>query len=220
MTLQGGVSSGPPRSQRPRVLAFAGSLREGSFNHRLAMLAASAAQSAGADVTLIRLRDYALPLYDADLESALPPPGLPSPAIALKRLFWEHQGLLLACPEYNSSITAVLKNALDWVSRPGGWAESGRSGPEPRLSAFAGKVAGLMSASPGVLGGLRGLAHVRQILTNLTVLVLPEQISVPRAGSAFLDGDGSTGKLADAAQQAAIERIATQVVRTVERLAV
>lgn len=194
-----------------KILALAGSLREGSWNHKLVGLGAQGARSAGAEVTVVRLRDFAMPIYDADDEAAR---GLPEGAIALKRLFWEHQGLLIACPEYNSSLPAALKNALDWVSRPGGWEASGKAGKEPKLSAFTDKIAGIMSTSPGVLGGLRALTHLRSILTNMTVLVLPEQIAVPRADQAFLP----TGKLADAGHQAVVERIGATLAKTVERL--
>lgn len=194
-----------------KLLAFAGSLRDGSWNHKLIELAAAGARGAGAHVTVVRLRDYPMPIYNADDEAVH---GLPEHALRLKRLLWEHQGLLIACPEYNSSLPAALKNAIDWVSRPGGWEAAGRTGKEPRLSAFADKVAGIMSTSPGVLGGLRGLAHLRSILTNMTVLVLPEQIAVPRADQAFTP----EGALADASMAAVVERIGATLAKTVERL--
>jgi chromate reductase, NAD(P)H dehydrogenase (quinone) len=173
----------------PKILAFAGSTRTESFNKKLARIAVEGARAAGADVTLIDLRDYPLPLFDGDLEAAH---GLPEKARDLKALFLAHDGLLLSCPEYNSSITAVLKNTIDWVSRP--------VPNEPPLAGFTGKIASLMSASPGALGGLRGLVHVRAILGNIGVIVLPEQIAVSRAGDAFDD----QGRLKDAKQQAAI----------------
>lgn len=204
-------------SPTPRLLAFAGSLREGSFNHQLVQVAVAGARGAGAEVTLIRLRDFPMPIYDGDLESAS---GLPEHALRLKRLFWSHQGLLISSPEYNSSLPGALKNALDWVSRPGGWADAPWSadGPkperEPKLSAFAGKLAGIMSASPGVLGGVRALAHLRSILGNMTVLVVPEQHGVARAHEAFMP----TGKLTDAAQQVIVERIGATVATTCARL--
>ena len=133
-----------------KILAFAGSLRAGSFNKTLVKLGVHAARNAGAEVTLIDLKEYPLPLYDGDLEDSL---GLPENGRKLKDLFLAHQGLLLACPEYNSSISAVLKNTIDWVSRP-------VPGERP-LGCFEGKVAGLMSASPGAFGGMRGLTVVR-----------------------------------------------------------
>ncbi|MBX3468308.1 MAG: NAD(P)H-dependent oxidoreductase [Planctomycetes bacterium] len=187
----------------PRILAFAGSTRAGSWNKKLAAIAAEGARAAGGEVTLIDLRDFPLPLYDGDLEEA---EGLPEKAVELKRLFNEHHGLLLACPEYNSSITAVLKNAIDWVSRsaPG----------EPSLAAFTGKVAGLVSASPGQLGGLRGLVTVRSILSNIGVLVVPDQVAVGKAHEAF----DEQGALKDARQAQRVQRVAAEVVRVAGRL--
>lgn len=159
----------------PRILAFAGSLRTHSLNKKLVRYAAEMAKAEGAEITTIDLRDYPLPLFDGDLEER---EGLPENAKKLKAMFREHDGLLIASPEYNSSITAVLKNAMDWVSRA-------ESEGEPSLVAFRGKVAALMSASPGALGGLRGLVHLRVILGNLGVIVLPEQVAVPKAHEAF-----------------------------------
>ena len=187
----------------PRILAFAGSTRTASLNKKLARIAADAATKAGAEVTLIDLRDFPMPLYDGDLQER---DGIPEPARRLKELFLAHAGLLLACPEYNSSITGVLKNAIDWVSRsaPG----------EATLAAFTGKAAALCSASPGALGGLRGLVHVRSILGNIGVLVLPEQVAVPRAGEAF----AADGKLADPKLQGAIEKLAGRLVTLLRKL--
>jgi chromate reductase, NAD(P)H dehydrogenase (quinone) len=172
-----------------RILAFAGSLRRYSFNKKLVSIAAQGVREAGAEVTVVDLKDFPLPLFDQDLEAEQ---GIPDNGKKLKKHFTDHDGLLIASPEYNSSIPGVLKNAIDWVSRP----ESG----EPPLVAFQGKVATLMSASPGALGGLRGLVHVRAILGNLGVIVLPEQVAVPKAHEAF----GPDGSLLDAKQQAAI----------------
>ena len=186
-----------------RVLAFAGSTRRASFNKRLMAIAAEGARQAGACVTSIDLRDYPLPLYDGDLEAA---EGLPAAGAELKALFKDHDGLLIAAPEYNGSISAVLKNTIDWVSRP---VEG-----EPSLSAFTGKVAGLVAASPGRLGGLRGLVHVRQILSGINVLVIPEQRAVPGAASAF----EADGRLADPDLQAAVEAIGAKVARVAARL--
>ena len=174
----------------PRILAFAGSLRRESFNKKLVPIAAKGARDAGAEVTLIGLEDFPLPLFDQDLEARQ---GMPENGKKLKQLFIDHDGLLIASPEYNSSITAVLKNAIDWVSRPA-------PGERP-LVALRSKVATLMSASPGALGGLRGLVHVRSILSNIGVIVLPDQISVAKAHEAF-NVDGS---LKDSKQQSGIE---------------
>ncbi len=190
-------------STAPRILALAGSTRRDSFNHRLVTIAAAAARAAGAEVTVIRLSDYPLPLFDEDLEAAQ---GAPPAARELKRLMSAQDGFLIAAPEYNSSITAVLKNAIDWVSRP--------APQEPPLVALRGKVAGLLSASPGVLGGLRGLVHVRAILGNLGVLVLPDQVAVARAHEAFTPD----GALKDPPQHAAVEELGRRVAQVAARL--
>lgn len=162
-----------------KILAFAGSARRDSWNLKLVHAAANAARQAGAEVTLLDLNDYALPLYDGDLEAKA---GLPEPAQRLKSLFKSHDGLLIASPEYNSSVSPLLKNTLDWVSRE--W--HGESGLVP----YQDKVAAIMAASPGALGGMRMLPHLRQILNALGVLVLPSQLSVPNATEAF-NQDGS-----------------------------
>jgi chromate reductase, NAD(P)H dehydrogenase (quinone) len=175
---------------QPRILAFAGSLRRESFNKKLVAIAVSGARKVGADVTLIDLKDFPLSLFDQDLETEK---GMPDNGAKLKKLFIDHDGLLIASPEYNSSVTAVLKNTIDWVSRP--------APGEPPLVAFRGKVATLMSASPGALGGLRALVHVRSILGNIGVIVLPDQVAVAGAPQAF-QPDGS---LADPKQQADVE---------------
>jgi chromate reductase, NAD(P)H dehydrogenase (quinone) len=176
----------------PRILAFAGSARRESYNKRLLPIAARGARQAGAEVTVIDLADFPLPLMNQDLEAA---EGLPVQAKQLKQLFLDHQGLLIAAPEYNSSLTPLLKNTLDWVSRsvPG----------EPPLAAYRDKVAALMSASPGALGGLRGLVHLRSMLGNIGVLVLPDQVAVPRAAEAFAADDS----LIDAQQSQRLENL-------------
>jgi len=187
----------------PRILAFAGSTRTDSYNKKLARIAAEGARAAGAEVTLIDLRDYPLPLYDGDLESR---EGLPENARKLKALFKSHDALLISSPEYNSSISGVLKNAIDWVSReaPG----------EKPLECFSGKVAALLSASPGALGGLRGLVTVRSILSSIQVLVLPGQVAVSKAHEAF----APDGSLADAKRKASVEQLAATLVETVRKL--
>jgi len=186
-----------------KILAFAGSLRTESWNHKLVLIAAQAARKAGADVTAIRLADYPLPLMDEDLEKR---DGPPANATKLKHLFFSHDALLLACPEYNSSITGVMKNTIDWVSRPA-------PGEKP-LQAFDGKVALLVAASPGPLGGLRGLVTVRSILSNIKTLVLPEQVVVTKAHDAF----NTDGTLKDAKQQAQIEAATLRLVELTTKL--
>lgn len=191
-------------STAPRILAFAGSAREDSYNKKLIRLAARFAREAGAEVTLVDLRELPLPLFDQDEEAAH---GLPENAKRLKELMKQHQGLLISSPEYNSSISPLLKNAIDWASR-----EEPGEGP---LAAYRGKVAGLLAASPGALGGLRGLVHVRAILGNIGVLVLPEQVAVMRAHEAF----DESGALKDPHTLAAVERVAVRLVDVVRRLA-
>ena len=168
---------------QPKITAFAGSTRAGSFNRQLLAIAADAARAAGAEVTVVELRELALPLFDQDLEAVS---GLPEGARKFKALLRASDGFLIASPEYNSSVTAVLKNAIDWASRA-------ESDDEPPLAAFRGKSAALFAASPGALGGLRGLVHLRSILGNIGVLVLPDQVCIPVAHEAF---DGA-GKLKD-----------------------
>ncbi|HIK08909.1 MAG TPA: NAD(P)H-dependent oxidoreductase [Oscillatoriaceae cyanobacterium M33_DOE_052] len=144
----------------PKILAFAGSTRADSYNKKMVKIAAAGAKAAGAEVTYLDLRDLPLPLFDEDLQAQ---EGFPENARKLKELMLAHQGLLIASPEYNSSITAVLKNAIDWASRP---SEPG----EQMLACFNGKVATIMSASPGGMGGMRGLVHLRSILGNINVI--------------------------------------------------
>ena len=187
----------------PRILAFAGSLRKDSYNKRLVQIAIQGARRAGAEVTYIDLKDYPLPIYDGDIEMAS---GIPENGLKLKKLFSEHDGLLIAAAEYNSSITAVLKNTIDWVSRP--------VAGEPSLACFVGKVATLMSASPGALGGLRGLVHARSILGNIQVVVLPDQIAVPRAHEAF-NADGS---LKDAKLHASVEALGASLAEFLKKM--
>ena len=187
-----------------RILAFAGSARKDSHNKKLVQVAARAAEQAGGAVTTLDLRDYPLPVFDEDLERE---EGTPENATQLKQVFLDHQGLLIAAPEYNSSITPLLKNTIDWVSRP--------SAGEPMLAAYRGKVAAIMSASPGALGGLRGLVHLRAILGNIGVLVLPDQIAVSRAFEAF----DSEGQMSDAKQRSKVEAIGTGLATTLSKLA-
>lgn len=181
---------------KPKILAFAGSTRADSYNKKLVQVAARGAEVAGAEVTVIDLRDFPMPLYDGDLEDR---EGMPEFGQKFKDLLIAHQGLLIASPEYNSSISGVLKNAIDWASRP--------ADNEPPLIAFRGKVASLMAASPGGLGGLRGLVTVRSILGNIGVIVLPDQVAVSKAHEAFKEGGGMN----DAKQQASIEALGANV---------
>ena len=188
----------------PAILAFAGSTRRESFNGKLIRVAADAARAEGTPVTLIDLRDFPLPLFDQDLEAGQ---GMPPAAVQLQDLFLKHQGLLISAPEYNSSITPLLKNTIDWATRP-------EAKGEPALIAFKDKVAGLVSASPGALGGLRGLVHLRSILGNIGVLVLPTQFALSRAGDAF----SADGSLKDPKQHAAVADVAQKLARALKKL--
>ena len=179
-----------------KILAFAGSARRESFNRKLIHVAAAGARDAGAEVNVIELAEYPLPIYDGDVEAD---EGLPEAARRLKTLFHEHDGLLLACPEYNSSITPLLKNTIDWVSRPA-------EGEKP-LACFEGKVAGLVAASPGALGGLRGLVVVRMLLGNIRVLVVPDQAAIGKAYELF----DENGALTDDGMRKRVEAVGASV---------
>ena len=188
----------------PRILAFGGSLRRDSYNQKLAAVAAAGAREAGAEVTVISLRDFALPVFDEDLEAAS---GMPEAAKRLKAIFRDHDGLIIASPEYNSSITAALKNAIDWVSR-------GESDDEPSLSALTGKTAVVCSASPGGLGGMRGLVHLRAILGSIGITVLPDQIAIGKAYEAFTPD----GALVDEKQQGRVKALGANLAKHLSKL--
>ena len=191
---------------QPRILAFSGSARAASWNTKVLREAVAGARETGAEVNLIDLRDFPLPLYNGDLEEAQ---GLPDNALKLKQMLFEHHGLLLAAPEYNASVTPLLKNTIDWMTRPA---------PKPELdwaAPFANKVVALVSASTGALAGLRGLIHLRFVLSNLGMLVLPGQVGVPRAESAFDDD----GKLRDVQQREVVRGLGREVVRVARLLA-
>jgi NAD(P)H-dependent FMN reductase len=186
-----------------RILALAGSTRTDSLNKKLCGVAAAAAARAGAELTVVDLRDHAMPLYDGDLEAEA---GLPDGARTLKELMKAADGFVIVSPEYNSSLPAVLKNAIDWVSRP--------QPDEPRLAAFSGKVAALMSASPSPLGGLRGLFALRSVLQNIGVTVVPELVTVKQAHEAFDD----EGNLVDEGLRQRVEDVANRLVDLSARL--
>jgi len=160
----------------PRILVFAGSIRTGSFNASLAALVAKELALAGADVTHISLQDFPMPIYDGDTEAAS---GPPENAIKLKRMMMTHPGVFIASPEYNASVTPLLKNTLDWISRV-------RDGKETPLAAYKNRVFALGSASNGQFGGMRSLLALRQVLEiGCGALVSPEQVSVSRAADAY-----------------------------------
>jgi NAD(P)H-dependent FMN reductase len=169
----------------PKILVLSGSTRIGSHNVRLAALAAKELTLLDADVTRISLADYPLPIYDADFDAGH---GQPENAIKLKRMIAAHQGVFIASPDYSASVTPLLKNTIDWVSRV-------RERGDPTYAAFKGRVFAIASASTEPNGGLPGLMALRQILeVGCGALVIPEQIAVPRVDQAFDEMD----KIADA----------------------
>ncbi len=164
----------------PKLLFLSGSIRTGSYNEMLAKCAHDLALEQGASAKYVDLRDYEMPIYNGDLEEK---EGLPEAAQKLKDLFIQNDGFLIASPEYNSSFSPLLKNTIDWMSRPS-------EKDEPPLAPFKGKVAALVAASPGGFGGLRGLVPLRMLLGNIGVHVIPSQLAVPKAMDVF-DNSGN-----------------------------
>jgi NAD(P)H-dependent FMN reductase len=187
-----------------KLLFLAGSSRKESINKKLAILAAYMARKADAQVTYIDLKDFEMPIYDGDFEQEN---GVPDNAKKLKKLFADHDGFFIASPEYNSSMSALLKNSLDWISRP-------HEENEAPLIAFRGKVAALGAVSPGGLGGLRGLVPLRMMLGNIGVTVIPSQIAVSSGLQAF-DEDG---QLRDDNQVRMLKATVDEFVKTASRL--
>jgi len=182
----------------PKILVLPGSLRTGSHNVRLAALAAKELALLDAEVTRISLEDYELPLFDADLASAS---GPPTAALKLRQTLTAHRGIFITSPEYSASVTPLLKNAIDWVSRV-------RERGEPTYAAFKGRVFALGSATSGGGGGIRSLMALRQILElGCGALVIPEQVSVPRADLAFDDSDNLKDEALAATLRAAMRRL-------------
>ncbi len=190
-------------SYTPKILAFAGSLRTDSFNKKLVKVAAQGAEKAGAEVTYIDLRDYPFSLYDGDLEATK---GIPEIVTKVKEIMSAHDGFLISSPEYNSGISGVLKNFIDWTSRA---AQGEKAG-----ACYSGRVVSLMAASPGGLGGLRGLVHVRMILGTMDVIVLPDQLALAKAHEAF----NEDGSIKDEKQHAWAERLGHNLVETLKKL--
>ena len=191
-----------------KLLIFAGSTRQNSFNRRLAHVAADMARAGGADVTQLELGDLNIPMYDADLEKHATPPDV----MKLKQILLEHPAWIICTPEYNGSYSALLKNTIDWASSPvksdPAWANGTRS--------FTGKVVGMLSASPGVLGGLRAQSHLLPLLVNLQCWVAPKAFALGRAGDAF-DADG---KLVNDNHRQSVQAVVDQVLFAAARLAV
>lgn len=189
-----------------KLLVFAGSTRQQSYNRKLARVAAGLARAAGADVTHLELGDFDVPMYNADLEAR----GTPADVMRLKHLFFEHPAWIVCAPEYNASYPALLKNTLDWISSPVKgdpvWNDDFRSS--------RGKVVGMLSASPGALGGLRSQSHLAPLLLNLHCWVSPVNYALSRAGEAF-DADGNL--LAEPARKR-VQGVIDQVLWAAQRL--
>jgi chromate reductase len=187
----------------PKIIAFAGSIRKESVNKRLSKIALKAAEDAGAEVTWVDIADYQMPLYCQDYETEQ---GLPDSVIEFKELLKRNDGFLISSPEYNGSLTGIMKNTIDWTSRP--------NGDEPRMACWNGKVAGLLAASPGGLGGLRGLSHLRTILAGIGTFVLPNHVAVGNAGTNLVDDV----QIADEKLQLAVTNQASELVRVIRGL--
>ena len=190
-----------------RLLVFAGSTRLASFNRKLAHVAAQMARASGAEVAHIELADFDIPMYNADLEAR----GTPADVMKLKQLMFDHPAWIICSPEYNGSYTALLKNTIDWVSSPvksdPAWQEGFKS--------FTGKVVGMLSASPGALGGLRSQSHLAPMLLNAQCWVAPKAFALGRAADAF-DADG---KLISEAHRSSVQAVIDQVLFAAGRLA-
>lgn len=187
------------------LLVFAGSARAQSFNRKLAKVAANIGREAGASVTHIELADFDIPLYNADLEAK----GTPRDVLRLKEIFFAHPAWIVVSPEYNGSYTGLMKNTIDWISSPIKGDPNWSSGTKP----FVGKVVGMLSASPGALGGLRSLSHLAPLLMNLQCWVSPNQFALSKAGEAF-DPDGS---LVTDAHRIAVHGVVEQVLWAARR---
>jgi chromate reductase len=184
----------------PSFLAFSGSARRESFNRKFLAVAVHATRDAGGEVTLLDLNEYPLPIYHGDLEDK---DGLPPSAVKLIDLIFKHQGLLIASPEYNSMFTPLLKNTIDWCTR-------GDDNP------FIGKVAAVVSASPGALGGIRSQRLVQQLLLHLGCHVVPGAAMLPHADKAF----DANGNLTDARALKSVQALAKALVETTRKLSV
>lgn len=182
-----------------KLLVFAGSTRLQSFNRKLAHATAELARAAGADVTHIELVDFDIPMYNADLEAE----GTPADVIRLKQLMHDHPAWIICTPEYNASYPALVKNTLDWASSPV------KADPEwtDGLKPFRGKVVGVLSASPGALGGLRSQSHLQPLLMNLHCWVTPQNYALGKAGEAFDDQGALVGERHAKQVQAVIDQV-------------
>jgi NAD(P)H-dependent FMN reductase len=191
-----------------KLLVFAGSTRQHSFNRRLAHAAATMARAAGAQVTHLELATLDIPLYNADLEAR----GTPPDVFWLKEVMAAHSAWIICSPEYNGSYTGLLKNTIDWASSPVAshpvWSDSSKP--------FEGKVVGLLSASNGALGGLRSLSHLNPLMQNLQCWVCPRQFALSRASEAF----DAQGNLQHEGHRLAVQAVVDQVLWAAQRLEV
>jgi NAD(P)H-dependent FMN reductase len=189
-----------------KILAFAGSTRQQSFNRKLAAVVAATARAAGAEVTLLELSSLNIPLYNADQEAQ----GTPADVVKLKEMLDAHPAWIICSPEYNGSYTGLLKNTIDWASSPikghPVWADGNRP--------FEGKVVGLLSASPGALGGLRSLSHLNPLMQNLQCWTCPKQFALGRAGDAF----DAEGQLVSEGNRKGVQSVVDQVLWAARRL--
>jgi NAD(P)H-dependent FMN reductase len=186
-----------------KILAFSGSGRKDSVNKKVVAIAAKGAQEAGAEVTIIYLEDFEMPIFNEDLEAEQ---GMPAAAQAFKELMISHDGFLISSPEYNSSYSSLFKNAIDWGSR--------KTGDEKQMAAYRGKVAAIMAASPGGLGGMRVLVVLRMLMENLGTMVLPNQKAISGAFAMF-DADGN---ITDAKTEKALMSLGKELVETLSKL--
>jgi NAD(P)H-dependent FMN reductase len=190
-------------TRKPKILAFAGSLREHSYSRRVLKTAIKGAEKAGAEITFVDLRDYPMPLYNPDDHDQN---GFDENALKFQGLLTEHDGFLIASPEYNGSLPAVLKNAIDWASR--------QSDQYERSKVFAGKFAAMMSASEGSLGGVRSLAHLRGVLTSVSVNVLPREVAVTFADERFV---GASEQMTDEKMKQTLENLGAALAEILKR---
>lgn len=189
-----------------KVLIFAGSTRQQSWNRKLARVTAEMARASGAEVTHLELSDFDVPMYNADLEAQ----GTPADVMRLKQIFFEHPAWIVCTPEYNASYPALVKNTFDWISSPvksdPAWTEGFKS--------TRGKVVGVLSASPGALGGLRSQSHLVPLLLNLQCWVAPQNYALGRAADAF----DAEGRLVNEAARKPIQAVIDQVLFAARRL--
>jgi len=177
----------------PRILAFSGSARRESLNKKLLAAVVELTRAAGAEVTVVDFKDLPIPLYEGDLEDA---DGIPANAQKLIDLITQHGGLVIASPEYNSQMTPLLKNVIDWCTR---------ADENP----FKGKVAAVVSASPGMFGGIRSMTLARQLLVHLGCHIVPAQCVLPQADKAF----DEQGALKEERNRKNAQGVATELVR-------